>query len=89
MVVHMKYTTIPLSRLPDMRGQLFKNIKKQKETHSDYYGEIVADGYEYWVNAWIKQDVNGVEFLHLQLKGKPSNYDDNDKPVSSKGKDYL
>ena len=86
-MVEIKQTTLPISRLPDMRGQLFKNLKKQKPTHSDYYGEVIVDGYEYWVNAWVHHDVNGVEFLHLQLKGKPSNYDD--KPVSSKGKDYL
>jgi hypothetical protein len=74
--------------LNDMRGVLFKNLRKQKPTHSDYYGEICVDGHEYWMNGWIHQDVNGIDYLKLQFKAKPPP-PDADRPVSSKGRDFL
>lgn len=73
--------------LNDMRGVLFKNLKKEKPTHSDYYGEICVEGYEYWMNGWIHKDLNGRDYLKLQFKAKPIKSDD--KPVSNKGKDFL
>jgi hypothetical protein len=94
MVSDEKKTTLPPEGGPlgstvlnDMRGTLFKNLKKQKPTHSDYYGEICVDGYEYWMNGWIHTDINGIPFVKLQFKPKPGPPDD--KPVSTKGKDFL
>lgn len=35
------------------KGALFKNEKKESETHSDYKGNANIDGIEYWLSAWI------------------------------------
>ena len=53
------------------RGVLFKNDKKEKETHSDYNGSWTDDnGKEYWLNCWIKTSKNGRKFLSLSATAK-------------------
>ena len=37
----------------DNSGVLFKNDKKETEKHPDYKGNIMVDGNEYWLSAWI------------------------------------
>lgn len=74
----------------NMRGVLFKNDRKEKDTHPDYKGQAEVDGVEYWLSSWIKQGKNG-KFMSLsfQLKDQqaqtPQNApsappDDNDVP---------
>ena len=36
------------------RGALFKNERKEAETHADYNGTINVEGQEYWLNSWLK-----------------------------------
>lgn len=52
------------------RGVLFKNLDKDKETQADYKGNINVNGVEYWLNAWIKRDRNGNNFMSLSVKPK-------------------
>lgn len=52
------------------RGVLFKNREKKEQTHADYQGNINVGGVEYWLNAWIKQDKNGNNFMSLSVKPK-------------------
>lgn len=52
------------------RGVLFKNRDKKEQTHADYQGNINVGGVEYWLNAWIKQDKNGNNFMSLSVKPK-------------------
>jgi len=41
------------------RGQIWKNDKKQTDTHPDFKGELNVDGVTYWVSAWKrKPDAN-------------------------------
>jgi hypothetical protein len=91
MMADERKTTLPLHNLEDMRGVLFKNLKKEKPTHSDYYGEIKVDGYAYWMNGWVHTDTNGNPYVALQFKAKPGQYDEDEeaRSVSSKGKDFL
>jgi len=35
-------------------GSLFKNDRKEKDTHPDYKGSALIDGREYWMSAWLK-----------------------------------
>lgn len=52
------------------RGALFKNERKEKETHSDYNGTLNVDGDEFYLNAWLKESKNGKKFFSLSIKRK-------------------
>jgi uncharacterized protein (DUF736 family) len=54
----------------DMSGALFKNDRKEKDTHPDYNGDVTINGVSYWINGWKKQDRNGNGFLSLSFKPK-------------------
>ena len=38
---------------------IFKNDKKQKETHPDYTGKVTLNGKELSVSLWIKESAKG------------------------------
>lgn len=41
------------------RGSIWKNDRKEKDTHPDFKGSVNVDGVEYWVSAWKrKPDAN-------------------------------
>ena len=53
------------------RGSLFKNTKKEKETHPDMNGSINIDGTEYWISGWTQvSKKTGEKFLSLSVKLK-------------------
>jgi len=52
------------------KGALFKNGRKEQDTHADYNGNINVDGHDYWINAWLKTDKNGNKFMSLSVKRK-------------------
>ena len=73
----------------DNSGVLFKNENKDNERKPDYKGNIMVDGQEYWLSAWIKEGKNG-KFMGLALtprdeqppasKPAPKNLEDSDIP---------
>jgi hypothetical protein len=53
-------------------GALFKNDKKEKETHADYRGDINIGGVNYWISGWLKDTKTGGKFLSLAVNVKES-----------------
>ena len=52
------------------RGALFKNERKEKETHSDYNGTLNVNGEDFYLNAWLKESKAGKKFFSLSVKSK-------------------
>lgn len=71
----------------DMSGSLFKNQKKEKDSHPNATGTALIDGVEYWVSAWTKFDKNSQPWQSLAFKRKDSKpHDDRQsKPQSYQG----
>lgn len=50
-------------------GSLFKNERKEKDTHPNMTGSAVIDDKEYWVSAWTKDGDKGRwQSLSFKLK---------------------
>lgn len=53
------------------RGGLWKNTRKEKETHADWTGNLNVDGKEFYVSAWVKtKKDDGSKFFSLSVKPK-------------------
>lgn len=53
----------------NLRGVLFKNDRKEKDTHPDYKGQCEVGGAEFWLSAWIKEGNKG-KFMSLSFQPK-------------------
>ena len=73
----------------DNSGVLFKSDKQDNERAPHYKGNIMVDGKDYWLSAWIKDGKNG-KFMGLAVsprdaqppasKPTPKNLEDSDIP---------
>ena len=53
------------------RGVLFKNDRKEKDTHPDYKGSYTdGTGTEFWLSAWLKKDKNGKTYMSISRTAK-------------------
>lgn len=55
--------------LKDNSGSLFKNDRREKDTHPHATGTALIGGVEYWVSAWTKDGAKG-KFQSLAFKVK-------------------
>lgn len=51
-------------------GSLFKNEKREKDTHAHARGSALIGGVEYWVDAWTNQAKDGSKYQSLKFKPK-------------------
>lgn len=51
-------------------GSLFKNDKKESETHPDYKGSAKINGEEYWMSSWINKSKDGKTYMSFSFKIK-------------------
>ena len=54
----------------DNSGSLFKNDKREKDTHPHAKGSAKIDGVDYWVSAWTKTKDGGEKWQSLAFKRK-------------------
>ena len=54
----------------DNTGSLFKNDKREKDTHPNATGSAVIDGVAYWVSAWTKETKDGAKWQSLSFQRK-------------------
>ena len=52
------------------RGALFRNERKEAETHADYNGTLNVNGQEFWINSWLKESKGGKKYMSLSIKPK-------------------
>lgn len=52
------------------RGAIFKNKRKEKETHPDLGGELNVDGKVYYLNVWKQTSKNGEPYYSVSVKPK-------------------
>lgn len=52
------------------KGSLFKNDKKELETHPDYKGSGDYEGEQCWISAWMSKTKDGVPYLSLSFTPK-------------------
>ena len=54
----------------DNSGALFKNDKKQSDSHPDYKGSAMIDGSDYWVSGWINVSSAGTKYMKFSYSPK-------------------
>jgi hypothetical protein len=53
------------------RGSIWKNPKKEKDTHPDFTGTLNVGGVEYWVSAWKRKEGAPPKAPALTFQVKP------------------
>lgn len=71
----------------DMSGTLFKNDKREKDSHPHATGTAIIDGVEYWVSAWTKDWQKG-KFQSLSFKRKEERREEIQQRSSSSRDSY-
>ena len=62
-------------------GSLFKNDRREKETHAHAKGDALIDGVEYWVSAWTNTKTDGEKYQSLKFSRKDANKAPNPAPA--------
>lgn len=53
-------------------GSLFKNDKREKDTHAHARGSALIGGVEYYIDAWTNESNDGSKYQSLKFKRKDS-----------------
>jgi hypothetical protein len=71
----------------DNSGSLFKNDKREKDTHAHAKGTALIDGVEYWVDAWTNEARDGSKYQSLKFKRKEAGVGQRQQPAQSYSRD--
>jgi len=73
------------------RGAIWKNEKKEKETHPDFTGSLNVDGVEYWLNGWRRKEDASAKAPAMSFtvrpKDAPQQTGSRTKPMIARGND--
>jgi hypothetical protein len=64
----------------DNSGSLFKNDKRETDSHPNLKGSALIGGAEYWVSAWTKTTKTGEKWVSLSFASKEARAD---KPATT------
>jgi hypothetical protein len=73
----------------DNSGSLFKNNRKEKDTHPDYNGSARIEGHDYWISAWLKEDKNGGKYFSFAFKCKDGTAERPTAPAKPAGQSFA
>jgi hypothetical protein len=62
------------------RGSIWKNDKKEKDTHPDFTGSLNVGGVDYWVSAWKRKEGAKATAPALSFSVKPKEEASQAKP---------
>lgn len=55
----------------DNEGVLFRNDRKENDNHPDYKGNMMVNGVDHWLSAWINEaKQSGKKYMKLSLTPK-------------------
>lgn len=60
----------------DNTGSLFKNDRKETDSHPDYKGSALIGGVDHWLDAWINTAKDGSKYMSLKMKPKEARQGD-------------
>ncbi len=59
-------------------GSLFRNDKKETDSHPLYKGSALIGGVEYWMDSWLNESSSGIKYLSLKFKAKEARQEQRD-----------
>lgn len=68
------------------RGAIFKNDRKEKDTHPDYRGKINVDGVDKEISLWIKESKDGKKFFSASISEPYVKEGETVKPIQQEAK---
>lgn len=66
------------------RGAIWKNEKREKDTHPDFTGSLNVNGVEYWVSAWKRKEGAAAKAPALSFSIKLKEDQPQQKPISQR-----
>jgi len=71
----------------DGRGSLFKNDRREKDTHPHAKGSAKVGGVDYWVSAWTETGQDGSKYQSLAFTPKEERSREADFPAQDNDED--